>query len=591
MTSSTPLAPLLPGVRLLRILWRMLPPLFFGGILILAVHLLTSRENLREQSIIVALFVAGFAFVMAIVREVLSPFRPGMRMIRMKDHRAERLTAILRALLYVLLGTELAIYLVEANNWNPAAARMLGLLRNVGLIIFGWSALNRSGLIRGLRPEKVETTGDLLRALGTRFVLPLVFLTVLFFAVSWAFGYVALSRWVLINSGWSVLVIVGVALGYRWLRGRLTRTVAFLQAEEADLEVEEAEDERRPAKEPSPAWIGVERIAAGALKIGCIVGAFFILLAVWELDLDGLRRTLSVPIIAGWGMTWGAVASAIVSVALVLAVAGLVKNLLIFMYFPRAGVDAGARYAILAILRYVTWIIAGLMILDVLGVDTATFAVFAGAFGVGLAFGLQDIFANFFSGLIMLIERPVRVGDLIEVGGSSGRVEAIKLRGTTIRTFDNTTITIPNRQLIGERLTNLTYDMNYARMQIDVGVTYSADPRAVQRLLMGVAQADSRVLNWPGPNTRFTNFGDSSIDFSLRCYTSEIVNRWAIASDIRTKIFEALRVEGIEIPFPQRDLHIRSSIVPMPAGLSSEGGAHDQTPYEAVEEPDQDSAE
>ncbi len=553
-------APLVPGIRILRMLWRMLPPILIGGNLVAAAHLLGASDELKHQALVVALFIVGFTLVMAVVKELLSPHRPRLRIIRVSDYRAERLAAVAKALLFVLLGTELAIYLVNANGWSPALAGLLALLRNVGLLIFTWSALNRSGLIKALRPAETETTIDAVRWLLVRFVVPFAFLTALLVAVSYAFGYEALSRWVVKNAGWTAVIIVLSVLTYRWFRMRLKRMVAFLQAEETETAAEEAEAEQSPAREPSPVWIGVERIAAGALKIAFLVGAFFVVLNVWELSFDGLKAFLAAPIISGWGPTYGGVASAVVSIAIVLIVGAFLKNLLIFILFPRTGTDVGARYAILAILRYTMWIIAALMALDALGVETSTFAVFAGAFGVGLAFGLQDIFANFFAGLIMLLERPVRVGDVIEVGGSSGRVEAIKLRGTLIRTFDNTTIMIPNRQLIGERLSNLTWDMNFARMQLDVGVTYDADPREVERILLGIARREPKILHDPAPFVRFTNFGDSSLDFSLRCYTADTGGRWGLASELRTRIFEELKKADVEIPFPQRDIHIRTSV-------------------------------
>ena len=185
-------------------------------------------------------------------------------------------------------------------------------------------------------------------------------------------------------------------------------------------------------------------------------------------------------------------------------------------------------------------------------------AVFAGGASVGLAFGMKDIFSNFFSGLIMLLERPVRVGDTIEVSGNKGKVEAIRLRGTTLRTFDGTMVIVPNTEMIGSSLANLSYTLETARMQIDVGVSYGESPAKVEEVLLRVARADWRVLGDPEPVVRFNNFGASSLDFCLRVWTHEIDARWAMISELRAKVFEAFREEGIEIPFPQTDLHIRS---------------------------------
>ncbi len=588
-----PRAPLLPGIRFLRVLWRMLPPLFVGANLVLAAHLLEASDNLSHQSWVAAGVITAFSLVGALIHEVLSPHRPGMRLVPMRSHRAERLMAVLKLLLLILLGTELLIYIAQANEWNPSVARLLALLRNVGLIFFTGSALSRSGFFKRLMPEQVESYGELVRYLIIRVVYPLALLTALFVAVAHSLGYEALATWVLRGSALSALVISVAACVHRYFRRRMQRMVAFLQAEEAqevEVQIEEQEErleaERAEAEaedglraavlaptaepveeqepptppEPSPTWIGVERIVGGALKLLVLTVTFFSLLAVWELDFATFTALLDRPIFGQGGIRWSQLVGAVVTVATVIVIGRLLRNLLIFIAFPRAKVDAGARYAILAILRYLTIVVAVLMGINTLGIDTSAFTYFAGAFGVGLAFGLQDIFANFFAGLIMLLERPVRVGDTIEVGGSSGRVEAIKLRGTNIRTFENTTITIPNREMIGARLTNLLRDMDFGRISINVGVSYGSDPAKVERVLVQVARRHPSILSEPAPFVRFNNFGDSSLDFVLRCYTDDVGGRWRIGSELRTEVFDAFGRAKLEIPFPQRDLHIRSDV-------------------------------
>jgi small-conductance mechanosensitive channel len=595
-----------PLIRFLRILWRMLPPLFVGGLLVLAAQLLGASDKLRQQAWIAAGVIVAFSLVGAVIQEVLSPNRAALRLVPMRTHRAERLMAVLKLLLLVLLGTELLIYVSEANHWNPAVARLLALLRNVGLIFFTGSALSRSGFFKSMMPDRIESYGAVLRYLVVRVFYPLALLTALFVAAAYALGYDALAAWVTRGSALSAVVIAVAACIHRYFRQRMQRMVAFLQAEEVqevEVKIEEAvvrdaeerleeiqaEEEREagvrpaalapaaepaeestepppPPPEPSPAWIGIERIVAGALKIAMLALTFFALLAVWELDYAAFQDLLDHEIFStaaegeARGLTYGNVVAAIFTVATVIVIGRLLRNLLIFIAFPRAKVDAGARYAILAIVRYLVIVVAVLMGVNTLGIDTSAFTYFAGAFGVGLAFGLQDIFANFFAGLIMLLERPVRVGDTIEVGGSSGRVEAIKLRGTNIRTFDNTTITIPNREMIGARLTNLLRDMEFGRITVSVGVSYGSDPAQVERVLLQVARRHPGILSDPEPFVRFTGFGDSSLDFVLRAYTDDVGGRWRIGSELNRMVFEAFGRADIEIPFPQRDLHIRSDV-------------------------------
>ncbi len=541
--------PLLPGIRLLRMLWRMLPPVFIGVNLIAWAHLLDASESLKRQALVTSLFIIAFTGVAALVREILSPHRPGMRLVAMADHRAERLAAVVRALAFIFLFTELAIYLVHANEWHEAVASALALFRNTAIIIFVASALSRSAVFRSLRPDSIESYGDVLRSLIVRVVYPIAVLTALFFVFASALDQFDVAQWFATRVGWTVVILIVVRVLYRYLRLHMRRAVAFIHAEETEAAGGEA-------TEPSPTHIGVERMAGRALKIAVIIGTFLLLLRTWGLTLDGLIGILEAHQLPVFGASYFRIANAAVQVATVLILWSFVKDLLIFIVFPKADTAVGIRYAILTILRYTVFVLAAFVGLDALEIDTSALAVFAGAFGVGLAFGLRDIFANFFSGLIILLERPVRVGDLVQVGSVTGRIEAIRLRGTSIRTGEGTTIIIPNQQMIGERLTNMSHDMKRARLQVQVGVAYDADPALVERVLVNAARDDGRILSDPGPFVRFTNFGDSSIDFTLNAYTAHVDDRWAIGSDLRRAVFASLKRADIEIPFPQVDHRI-----------------------------------
>ncbi len=244
---------------------------------------------------------------------------------------------------------------------------------------------------------------------------------------------------------------------------------------------------------------------------------------------------------------------------LALAAGWLVRQTLTFFVFPRTRLEIGARYAILAVLRYTVIALAFVLALGAVGIETGSLGWFFGAAGVGIGLGLQDVIGNFFSGLIMLVERPIRVGDTVQVGETTGRVEDIRMRGTVIRTYENTSVTIPNRQMLGERVTNLSYGMGHTRLKIEVGVDYGEDPRRVRDLLLEVATQHSDVLADPEPTVWFMNFGASSIDFTLLCYTPRLTSRFAVASDLRYAIFETLRRHGISIPFPQLDLHVKEA--------------------------------
>jgi len=542
-----PRAPFVPGIRLVRILWRMLLPLAVVGNLVCWAWLLGASDPLKRQALVAGAFILGFSLLASLVQELLSPRNAELRIIRVPDHRAARLMAVARGLLFILLGTELAIYLVRANGWNEAVAALLGVLRNLGLILFAWSAVGRSGLLQKLRPETTASYGQLLRALLIRFVVPLGMLALLFYVAVYALGYQALAVWVMRSAAWTGGLILAVGIVHRAARRRLHSTIAFMR----DEQVVEGET-------GNPSWIGLERILAGALKLLLAWGAYAGLLAIWDLASADLAAFMARPILGGGSQTWGLLLGGLAKAGAVLLLLAFVRNVLIFFVFPRANVESGARYAMLTVLRYGAVVLVVLFLLGASGVDTSSLTIFAGAATFGLAFGMRDIFSNFFSGLIMLLERPVRVGDTIEAGATKGKIEAIRLRGTTIRTYEGTSVIIPNTQLIGERLTNLSYGLTTARMQVDVGVSYDADPREVERLLLSVVRTDKRVIADPAPVARFNNFGDSSLDFSVRVWTHDVGERWEMVHDLRMKIFEALGKAGIEIPYPQRDLHLRS---------------------------------
>ena len=534
--------PLLLGVRIVRIVARLLPVLAVALALIAAAYIFGLSDDLKRQAWVVVAFLVGFRFVSSLASEVLSPYRSSLRLVAMPDHRAKRLAAIVRGLLWVLVGTEVAIYLVRANDWNESVAALLGLVRTCGLIIFGAAVIWRSRWLQRLLPEDTATYGRLFRWVLVRVAFPLLVLASLMYAVAHALGYVAVADWAVRNVLSSLVILLVVALVYRWLRNRIQQTVQFMR------------DERKEGgEEPSPAFIGVERIGMGALKLGTIVLTALALLSTWNIDTTWFQTHAARPLFGAFGPPMGPLLEGLGTAALVVVLGALLRNLLIFFLFPGADVEVGARYAILTILRYAVFVVAALLVLRGLGLDTSALAVFAGAFGVGLAFGLQDIFANFFSGLIMLIERPVRVGDAVQVGSTSGTVEAIRLRGTIIRTWDKDTVMIPNRQLIGERVTNLTHDREIARITILVGVGYDSDPTHVKDVLRQVVENDGRVDN---PIVWLDGFGPSSIDFSLRCYTEDVGSRSTIGSDLRSAILMAFRREGIEIPFPQHDVRV-----------------------------------
>jgi small-conductance mechanosensitive channel len=220
----------------------------------------------------------------------------------------------------------------------------------------------------------------------------------------------------------------------------------------------------------------------------------------------------------------------------------------------------GVRYAIGRFLGYFILLLGSFIALETIGISVGALAAFFAAVGVGIGFGLQDIAKNFISGLILLVERPIQVGDRIDIGQVSGDVVEIRTRATVVRTNDEVHLIIPNSKFISETVTNRSFGSSRVRYRVPVGVAYGSDPREVEAALLEAAGRTSGVLLNPAPIVRFKSFGESSLQFELQCWTSTMLHRpGAFRSELNFAIHDSLQIHGIEIPFPQRDLRIRSA--------------------------------
>ncbi len=223
---------------------------------------------------------------------------------------------------------------------------------------------------------------------------------------------------------------------------------------------------------------------------------------------------------------------------------------------PRVSLPRGVPAAISTGIHYVILLVGFTLAIGAAGIDLSRFSLLAGAFGVGIGFGLQNVVNNFVSGLILLFERPVQTGDTIEVGVLTGEVQRIGIRSSTVRTFEGADVIVPNANLISERVVNWTFSDRQRRIEIKVGLAYGTDPAKAIELLVGVARAHPEVLAIPEPIALFTEFGDSALQFSLRAWTRFEIG-FRVASELGIAVNAALREAGIEIPFPQRDMNVK----------------------------------
>lgn len=429
-----------------------------------------------------------------------------------------------------------------------------------------------------------------------RWVLALIFIGVPLWTMCFSItGYYDTSHkilWRLFVSGWLLLltyVVYGfirravfVAQRRLALRQAIERRDAAIQARQEKAEAEER-GEALPALPPvDTSKIDIKAISRQSsqlLNTLIVIGFAGLIWMIWSdllpalsvfndvvlgsytgeiIDESGAVMNTKIPI-----TLWNLIQSVVIFILTCIAAKNLPGFLEVFV-LNRSSVDAGTRYAIRTILGYVIIALGIIFAFDRLGLQWSQLRWIVTGLSVGIGFGLQKIIANFISGLIILFERPIRLGDYVTIGEQSGTVSRIQIRATTLSDLDNREILIPNEALISERVTNWTLSNSVTRMILPVGIAYGSDTDKARDIMLDVLKANPKVLNTPAPNVLFTGFGDSSLDFQMRVFLNNFEDRWPVTHVIHTEINKALEAEGISIPFPQTDVNIIAQDMPKP---------------------------
>jgi potassium-dependent mechanosensitive channel len=419
----------------------------------------------------------------------------------------------------------------------------------MGILVWGFWLLRRPYLNR-LLPQLLAPTwlhqpvvGLFLRGL-LLFLLAIIILADLL-------GFQNLSMYLAQASAWTMLAVV--SLWFLWLMGEtLIRHLLH------------PEGGRATRYFPGRAELIQRTYVFSRWALGVVLGVVIVL---WSLNSWGIN-----PDQVAWAfrwVTWGPVlgpvhlttlnvGGSILAVYLGFALSRLVRSLMLIRIFPRTALDTGVQYTISTTVHYVILILAGLVALNILGFQLGNLLLVFGALGVGIGFGLQNIVNNFISGLIILFERPIKVGDMLVIDGQWGTVKEIRVRSTIFETFDRYVLIIPNSELVSNKVLNWThYGAGINRLTLKVGVGYGSDVRQVTELITEICQANPRVEASPPPQVYFTVYGDSSLDFTIMVHVRIPSDRMPATHELNSAIFEAFNERGIEIPFPQRDLHIK----------------------------------
>lgn len=499
-----------------------------------------------DPSVTVTLASLTIALVCAraLVESVMAPRTTDFRLIAVGDEGARAACFAFFSLVLVFAAEgffEVTGTIISPGPELLSAGTFFLSVLTAGLLC--WLALK-------LKPQS-EHSSSWLRQTGR---LLLVALGLIILGASLA-GYSALSRYMVER-----IVLISFVLLIGILLRELLRATA-LQVFSGVVEkrrFESARDQDPDSNEGSSAiqgefWI---RLMVDALMIMLLPP--FILLAIGmpaqELWIEG-RRLMAGVEIGGQQISLGKVFSAFLTLAAVLLATRIVQQTLEKNILPHTQISSGASNSLITLLGYAGVLIAGIAAISVIGFDLSSLAIIAGALSVGIGFGLQSIVSNFVAGLILLFERPFKIGDWIVTPSGEGTVRKINVRATEVETFDRQSIIVPNAELVSSAFGNWTHKSEVMRITVAVGVKYGTEPRLVEKLLLEAAETVDQIRAYPPAYVLFKDFGDSALKFELRGYI--LANDIVIApSELRYVITEILKREGVTIPFPQRDLHI-----------------------------------
>ena len=382
-------------------------------------------------------------------------------------------------------------------------------------------------------------------------------------------GYRYSSRSIIESLAASLALLIVLPPVYRYMIAAVQAVTRKIRSGVSELTGEEGE---RP-----------EEIAAGAqrsIRLLFLVLGVVLLARFWGFDQQALQtldemRIYSVRV-AGADpefVTAGDLVRAMLMFVGTFWILRALPGLFEVAIFPRFQMDEGVKYATLTISRYTVFVVGIFFALSAVHLDLGRLGWLMAAIGVGLGFGLQQIVSNFVSGIILLVERPVRPGDTVTIGDISGKVQRINIRATTISNFDRQEVVVPNSSLITGNVTNWTRSDKINRLVIPIGVAYGSDIDQVSALLLQIAKDQPEVMSDPAPSVVFMAHGESSLDFNLRAFVPNPDDIMKLRNRLNTLINKAFAEANIEIPFPQRDLHIRSSELPLVPAVPTEGSS------------------
>jgi small-conductance mechanosensitive channel len=537
--------------------YGIVPALILAGLWFRLTHEGTLVTGLFAD-VLAAICAAAVFFLLAwaLPRAVLAPHLPSWRLVPIKPENAE---VIIRRVTYLAAVFAIDIFFHFATQSLSLSVRYMSFylfvsstLEALGVLLLMQARLWDSAPIGQAIEAEAEPTasppqGLSLRPFWTslRWIIGGIAAAVIPISI---IGYTNLGAY-LINS----LVISGAIIGALFLVRGLGREAIGVASRSGVMRDRLAVGYK--ARSTLKSWFRVlydlALMAAGVLLVLMIWGVPLAVIASWG------NRILAGIEIGNVTISLAEILMAVAVFAVTLIVTRLIQRLLKERVLPQTRFDVGVRHSLSTGFGYLGIMLAAALGIAALGLDLSNLAIIAGALSVGIGFGLQNIVSNFVSGLILLIERPIKVGDWIISGQHEGFVKQINLRATEIETFRRASIIIPNSELLTGALTNWTHKDHYGRVDVPIEVAYGSNAEQVMEIVRSCLEAHEDILSWPQPKVLFRSFGDSGLGFEARGFIANIESIYDVETDLRLAVYAAFAEAGIEIPFPQRDIHIK----------------------------------
>jgi small-conductance mechanosensitive channel len=534
--------------RLSRAFWStLIPTIAIAAFVATSLFLLDYFNVLREdiEQIFQALLwvLAAIYFVYRLADSVVAPRRPGWRLIDVSD-RGARTLVIFASMMAVVNG--IAYFVGEATEALDSPLVLSVAKGFVSSVIIGLLLI----ALAFVKPMRAHDGGADLR--WPRFIRIVFLIGGIALILTSLIGYIGLAQFastqIVVTGALLITIYIGFLTGHAISKHNVFRSTSA---------------GRYLAEKHGVDDIRLDQLG---LVIGLVIYAFVV---IWGLPLIMLQ----------WGFQsvdiWSLFVRLFTEIKIgniTISLLGILVGLLLFVagYFAtrwfqkwldrnvmaRSHFDVGVRNSVNTALGYAGIALAGVIAISAAGINLSSLALVAGALSLGIGFGLQTIVSNFVSGLILLAERPFKVGDWIVAGTTEGFVRRISVRATEVETFQNQSIIVPNSQLINASVGNWTLRNTLARSEVAVKVSYESDPRKVMDILLDIATSHPLVLTMPEPNVGFTGFGEFALEFELRFYLADLFTGGAVRNDIRLEIIERFRAEGIEIPYQQRNVNV-----------------------------------